>query len=898
MLHAPLLIPPSADFWPQVTRTLLADGFLARHGNLAAGDFAHIRVVVPGAIHGHYLKRELAAYLQRPFLPPRVGTLSAWLSLQPPDPERAPASHSERLMELYAELRQHAWLKSLFTARRNTDLLPLAQTLIALFDELTRALLPTLHEAPAAAAARWQNALEQLPPPVRGMLSDEAQLVWKLWQSQLDGRDPIGARYAQLMRLAAQASEPLIWMQSSQPDSFEQAFLDAYARRQPVLPMTLDWRCDAVPPAYAAAWPEMLEDAMRVCVAQAPPARIALSRAVSLEDEAQRGAQTVIAWLQEGKEDIAIIAQDRVVARRMRALLERAGVVVADETGWKLSTTRAAAAVAALMDVVTTRAETLALLDLLKSPFLAPALPDKTERVMQIERALRRRNVLGGWDAAVEAIAGDPLAAELLQQVAAAAQSLGIGRKTLCAWMDLTNRALLALNMRDAMQADSAGAQVLALFDAIATDCSAATHAFSFNEWRAFLNMQLESAPYLPADDDRRVVMLQLSGTQLRSFDAVLMVGADAEHLPSRINDVLFFANAVRRELGLPTREQRQRQQLRDFAELLSSNAEVVLSWQTRRNGEPNTVSNWIARLQLAMQRAGVPPLPVHESAPQLRRLQAAPVAMPAPVAPHLLPQKLSASAWNLLAACPYQFFATRMLGLSVLDDLSELPEKRDYGEWLHTILKNFHEALRDRQIANAEREPLLRAISEEVFSRALEHSAAALGYYVRWQKAIPAYLAWVEERQAEGWRFLVGEERLEAAIEWEGGSILLHGIVDRIDEHESGERAVLDYKTKDQGALAKRLKEQEDHQLAFYGLLAQPQVAHVAHAHYVGLEASKDKIGHATAQRYDEWQTLLRAQIVSSMQAISNGAALNASGIERVCTWCEVRGLCRKGAW
>ena len=48
----------------------------------------------------------------------------------------------------------------------------------------------------------------------------------------------------------------------------------------------------------------------------------------------------------EGKQEIAVIAQDRVVSRRLRALLERAGVLVADETGWKLSTTRAAAALA------------------------------------------------------------------------------------------------------------------------------------------------------------------------------------------------------------------------------------------------------------------------------------------------------------------------------------------------------------------------------------------------------------------------------------------------------------------------------------------------------------------------------------------------------------------------
>ena len=42
----------------------------------------------------------------------------------------------------------------------------------------------------------------------------------------------------------------------------------------------------------------------------------------------------------------------------------------------------------------------------------------------------------------------------------------------------------------------------------------------------------------------------------------------------------------------------------------------------------------------------------------------------------------------------------------------------------------------------------------------------------------------------------------------------------------------------------------------------------------------------------------LLEQQIVANIRAIGEGAALPAAGIERVCVFCEVRGLCRKGAW
>lgn len=899
MPHSSLFIPASADFWDGVARVLLTNGHLSAHVHTGgpAPDLSAVRVVVPGYIHSYYLKRALATRLQRPFLPPRMTTLPAWLGMLPPEPEAvAPVSASERMMALYGELRQHGWLKKLFGARRNTDLLPLAQTLLALFDELTRALLPSLQGSVNTVKERWQSALEQLSSPARSILSDEAQLVWTLWKGQLDGNDATAACFTQLIRLAAQASEPLVWVRAARPDAFERAFLDAYDQRMPVLAIAVDWRAAAMPAVYAHAWKEIV-DGEEMPAADEPvagPRHVALCPATSLEEEAQRGAQTVLDWLQQGKVDIAIIAQDRVVARRMRALLERARVYVADETGWKLSTTRSAAAIAALLDVFVTRAETIVLLDLLKSPYVFPDMEDKADRVMLIEHALRRYNVTGGWEAATSALSHWPEEQALLRTIGTLGD-LFAGRKALARWVAATDQAMRELGMRAALEADPAGAQVIALFDMLQRDCHAMTHPFSFAEWRAFLSLQLESTPFVPDDFDRRVVILQLNGVQLRSFDAVLMVGADADHLPSQLTEMLFFANGVRRELGLPTREERQCMQLRDFAEMLISNPEVVLSWQAHRNGEPNAISPWIERLQLALERTGNAPMPVRIAAIPSRTLVTKPPVMPSPSAPQLLPRKLSASAYNSLVSCPYQFFVSRMLGLSGLDELSDMPEKRDYGEWLHAILKTYHEALRDRKIDMEDREALLRAISDEVFGASLDKSAAALGFYVRWQKSMAAYLAWANDREAKGWRFVEGEKRFDKILGWEGGQITLHGCIDRIDENDGGERAVLDYKTNNLQALRERLKEGEDHQLAFYGMLSDLPVTY---AHYVALEASKDKTGDAPAQNFAQWQQALEARIVHSVKAIAAGAPLRASGIKRVCTFCEMRGLCRKGAW
>ncbi len=907
MLIQPILIPPSVHFWSHAARALLhqlaQSALLPPQRGSQSFDMSDLCVMVPTYGHALQLKAALAEALQCAFIPPRITTPTTWLELLPPqDSEAAIAHDSERLMALYAGLRQHAWLKKLFTAKRNTDLLPLAHTLLSLSDELTQALLPALQTEPDNLEQNWQAALAELSPPARQLLSDETQLVWTIWKSQLAQNDASAARMLQLLRFADEARWPLVWINPVAPNPQEAAFLSAYAARQPVLELYLDWNASTINKAYASAWHEIHaeNDVNADCILGVPESagcrNVSLYGASSLEDEAQHAAQTIVDWLQQGKSRLAIVAQDRVVARRIRALLERAQVFVSDETGWKLSTTRAAAALAAWFEVVSSRAETTALLDFLKSPYVFAPLPDKPAQLMTIERTLRRANVLAGWNVVAAALNANPDEQASVRRIA---QQAGVfkGRKTLAGWLTATGEMLSALDMQATLAADAAGQQVLEVLESLQKECAALPETFAFAEWRAFLNLQLEAAPFVATNPDNRVVMLPLNGARLRSFDAVLLVGADAQHLPSQPQETLFFANAVRRELGLETRESRQRQQLRDFTELLSANPEVVLTWQAHKDGEPNALSAWIERLQLTLARHNLPVMPTHQSALSIRQLQPKLPSMPAPKAAQLTPQKLSASGYNSLLACPYQFFAARMLRLNALDELSDMPEKRDYGGWLHAILKTYHDTLRDQAspLPLPERENLLRSISAQAFDTILGKNAAALGYTVRWQKVIPAYLDWANAHEAEGWNFVIGEQWCEKTLSWPQGSILLQGRIDRIDETADGERVVLDYKTSEASILKAKLKNGEDLQLPFYGILSD---APVAGAQFVALEASKGKTGTAIAADYADWQTALELHITTHMQAIADGAPLPANGVESVCQYCDVRGLCRKGAW
>ena len=878
-------IPPGPGFWPQAARLLIrrTEGY----------GLATCLVLVPTFTHIALLRNALAAEFGGSFIPPQIRTLDSWLEQQPPDlAAEPPATSTERLMALYASLRETPWLKKLFAARRNTDLMPLAQTLIAIADELTAALLPSALAQPDAVEDRWQAALKQLSPRAAALLSDEAQLVWKLWQVERDARDPGVARHAAMQRAATSAAFPLFWCSPWEPDALEAAFLDAWSQQHEVEWIQVDWSLAALPAVFARSWPELVDGDTAVKDAPALPRGVSLHEATGMEQEAQAAAQTIVDWIAQGKQRIAVIPQDRVVARRLRALLERAQVVVADETGWKLSTTRAAAVLHAWIELSASGGEVARLLDFLKSPFLQhPALNDPAQR-SDLQAALVGVPPGAGWEGISRAVSALPVAEELIAAIAREAQRYRAGR-TVAEWVTSTQAVFDALGCTQVLADDKAGAQVSDMLSKLARDSERLDQRFTLSEWRVLVDLQMEQTVFSAPRDDLRVMMVPLNGCTLREFDAAILVGADAEHLPSRPVDALFFANAVRRELGLQTRDSRQRQQLREFASLLMSCPEVVLSWQAKRDGEDAAPSPWIQRLELTLEIAGGLRLPRHQPPMRSEWIASTPLTRPQPAAPTLLPESLSASGYNSLVACPYQFFASRMLALDAAEDIVELPERRDYGDWLHKILKQYHDAVSEQRPSFNERHALMAAISDEVFDGIVAIHPAALGFQSRWLAKRDAYVDWANEHEQKGWQFAFGETWQEQTLQWQGGSMRLHGKLDRADRDADGGLMVLDYKTTKKTELKKRIEQHEDHQLPFYALLLDPAPTQAA---YVAID--EDPPGTVPAEDLAQWRDALQRQLGSNMSAIANGAALPATGTGKSCEWCSMRGLCRKGAW
>lgn len=828
----------------------------------ALPDLRGIAVLLPNYHAAQPLAQALMRAARVPaLLLPRMVTLNEWAQGVPLDAPVAPDSRRGAL--LYRHLRKHRWFE-------NADLWSMAQELLGLFDELTHALdvLPGDEESFIAAVQQaWQARRNEA-------LQLEARLVFELWHAMQQGAELDAARAYQqrLAKLAASAEKPLFVLRASGWDALERRFLDEYAQRAPVTV------CD-----------------LREMGAQRTAPRF--FAATSLEQEARAAALQVRRWLAEGKRDIAVVAQDRVAARRMRALLERAEVLVADETGWTFATLSVSTVLDRWLTALQSDFYHHDLLDLLKSPFIFAdmAAGERKAAVFRLEQLLRRHGVVSGLEAFAALAGGEAMLHAPLARLRQAEALLGRNRKkTLADWLGALRESLRVLAIDTGLQQDDAGQQLLRSLDAWRQELAEDGGRYGFGEWRRWLAQQLDTRTYRDSGIDSPVRFTHLAATRWRAFDAVLLLGCDADRLPGVTDGGRWFNDAVRAALNLPTRSFLAGRQRDDLLGLLAMNDCVLVTWQKDRNGEEGLLSPYLQMLRDQFEAQG------HDlSEKELQGLLAAEdahaVELPRAVQPApsmeeaAVPASISISAYNSLVACPYQFHARHVLRLNELDEVQEAIEKRDYGDLVHKILQRFHEhyplvSERPRD----EMESALRRISEETFAGLTEQDFAARAWLARWLQSLSAYLEWQAENEAQGWRH-AGSER---AFELQLDGVRLRGRIDRIDAKE-GERRVLDYKTQGDQMLRNKLKEPgEDVQLACYA-----HAEGASEAAFVSLESGRVKSiepPHDVAQL----ARLNAERLEQVMARIRNGAGMPANGIDAVCGHCEMRGVCRKGEW
>jgi ATP-dependent helicase/nuclease subunit B len=919
----------SADmgFWPGVADIVLR--LQAATDEVARADLRGLDVIVPNWAHAAPFRKALHARLSASgharLIPPRIHTLATWTGEVIDDT-------IERRLELFAALRGNAWIRAAF-GEQPAALWALAAQIDAVCDELTFA---AVDGADSLEAKLESSLTRHFHRRALRAVQPQAQLILQLWRASMARGGGAQARLAALDDRIGTATHPLVFVATQEPPHWIRSRLSALAARVPVHLVRADTRAAvAARPLLAAAWPELIgagveaapiaERARSVNAAHAAGAPV-LIEALSLEDEAIAVCEQVVAWLRpKGQGDlfseaapgsIALVALDRVAARRVRALLERAQVLVRDETGWKLSTTSAAGAVMRLFDLGSTGFHHRDLLDWLKSPFTLHGFAGKAFLVDTIEKVIRSRGIVQGLGPIVlalhEAAARRPdqphaQAIDWLRALEVHASRLAGNVGPLATFVRALDDGLGELGMRQPLALDPVGAEVLQVLDDLLARVAASRDAgrvrLTAAEFRAMVAARFEETAVAGGAVDSPVSMVSLPATMVRDFDAAILIGADAAHLPALPSDAFFFSSAVRADLGLPGTSEALREQAENLAALLVRVPRVAAVWCSRADDEPRAIAPWLARLRAVAQAAGHDPL--RPAALALQRIEAAPTERPAPSAPTRLGTEITATQYQSLVQCPYQFYARHLLRLRKLDDVSDEPSPSEYGKAVHEVLANFHLEWSNKDLHAAQAAEIAASLSghaDRVFDPLIERRPRMVGFRRQFADTQVAYLAWLRERIGEGWSFRGAEVELRTAFDVDADgvrSIDLKGRIDRIDARNDTIE-VLDYKTRRRQQLAEDLAlAGEDVQLPFYGLL---HPGEVSAASFVFLQRTSDRqpqVGTlAPRQPYPQLVAALRVRLRGDLQRIAAGAPLPALGNEAVCQWCEMRGLCRRDFW
>lgn len=631
--------------------------------------------------------------------------------------------------------------------------------------------------------------------------------------------------------------------------------------------------------------------------------QVQLARCCGFEDEAQAAAAQVLSHLAAGQQPVVLVAQDREVVRRARALLERHQVNMVDETGWRLSTTRAAARVMSLLRACRPWASTDDMLDALKAAQPVRQAGDAVER---IESLARRRN----WTRRERVVPAEltPAALAMWQAAMRTCDALWAGGRAqpLGGWLQGLREAIVASRGwgGGAGAAEAGDAAMLQLWAALrldSDDSALPDEGLAFDAFVDWVDATLEQATFIAESTaaQAQVVITPLERAVLRPFAAAVMPGCDEKGFGASFDADPLLGDALAASLGLPSVSDR-RSARRRALELLLAVPRVTLLHRRVDGEEPLAPSPWVEWLDLLWRQYGRGALPAWTDPRVLRPFAAAPTPRPAPAARHL-PQRLSASTVAALRECPYRFFSRAVLGLREAEELEDDPSKSDYGNWLHAVLYRFHAerlAPRDRE---QDRETLGAIALEERVRYGLD-DRGFLPYAVSFDRFAEHYVEWLAAREAQGWRWHGGE--VELAATWPSlEGVELFGRLDRIDQRDDGQTwQLIDYKTGSALALKSLARDRlEDTQLAFYAAVARaaglPGAQASLQAGYLAVD-DPDGLHEIVHAEVDDSARRLVEGLSSDLRRLRQGCGLPALGEGRVCEYCEARGLCRRDDW
>jgi ATP-dependent helicase/nuclease subunit B len=491
-----------------------------------------------------------------------------------------------------------------------------------------------------------------------------------------------------------------------------------------------------------------------------------------------------------------------------------------------------------LVEAVTSAADPVVLLSLLKHPFaafgmeralcrraarrielalfrgrrttdgiggLAAALAEARTKVDDGDRdvpAARRRLNEGDWDLAgrliarlVNCLAPIETAFAGTRPISAATASRLLVDALILAATDETGG--------DAKLWDGAGGEALArLLTDMTEDAEADALALAPADYPYFLQA-LMSGVVVPrrAGGEPRIHIWGALEARLQSADLIVLGGLDEGIWPAATRTDPWLSRAMRAEIGLPPPERRIGQSAHDFVQAMAS-PRVIVTRAEKRGGAPTVESRWLQRLgalagETEVGRAtarGARYVSLARALDRVPESDVKPVGRPRPTPPVAVrPRRLSITAIETLIRDPYAIYAKHILKLLPLDPLGREPDAALRGTLIHKALGDFtNEWSGDHDLAAEER---LAEIAREVLSVIAEYPDAWSVWSVRFDAIARWFMAWETGRRE---RVAERNAEVDGLIEFplRDGVFTLSGRADRIDLMGDGNVEIYDFKT------------------------------------------------------------------------------------------------------
>ena len=324
--------------------------------------------------------------------------------------------------------------------------------------------------------------------------------------------------------------------------------------------------------------------------------------------------------------------------------------------------------------------------------------------------------------------------------------------------------------------------------------------ACDFNRAAITIRHHLQSIPLRNANiQTARLSILGLLEARLVAPQTVILGGLNEGNWPRQVQPGPWLNRPMRDIFGMHQPERQIGQSAHDFIQAFGAQ-KVFLTWSRRDGMEPAIPSRWILRLQTIAKAAGLDMAklaaePWQTWAVRLDEPPAiSPLPKPLPRPPVFArPRHLSVTRIETLIRDPYAIYASSVLGLEPLAEISARPDAALRGTLFHTVIGEFFG-----------RYPLAlpAAALDELINLgrlhflAFKDNAEIMGF---WWNRFARLAAWIIENEISlrsGARRILAETRGILELQTGAAKFMLSARADRIDLLTDGTARIIDFKT------------------------------------------------------------------------------------------------------